>query len=186
MGVPRIFVLFAATLLASALFAWGQDSPALGDAARQARRQKQEKEAKDTPAPGDTTSKPPKKVVTNDDIPEHVGSTLTLHRSPTSVPDYTPPTSYGSYQGRPEQWKAAIRAQKTSIETMQHAIDSLKSSIRFPEACINDCVQRNERQLQKERQVESMEAQLSVQQKRLEELQEAARKQGFGSATYDP
>jgi hypothetical protein len=43
-----------------------------------------------------------------------------------------------------------------------------------------------ERQREKEQQLESMQTRLVEQQKRLEELQEAARKQGFGSSVYEP
>jgi predicted TIM-barrel fold metal-dependent hydrolase len=69
---------------------------------------------------------------------------------------------------------------------MQRAMDRLQSSIRYPEACVVDCAQRVERQRAKEQQLESMQARLAEQQKRLEELQEAARKQGFGSSVYEP
>ena len=47
-------------------------------------------------------------------------------------------------------------------------------------------IQWNEQQLRKQEQLESMKAQLEQQQKSLEEFQDAARKQGFGSSVYDP
>jgi predicted ribosome quality control (RQC) complex YloA/Tae2 family protein len=40
--------------------------------------------------------------------------------------------------------------------------------------------------VQKENRVEVMKAQLEEQQKRLEDMQEAARKQGYGNSVYDP
>jgi len=65
-------------------------------------------------------------------------------------------------------------------------MDRLSDSLQHPETCIADCVQKNERQREKEQQLESMKAQLDQRQKALEELQDAARKQGFGSSVYDP
>jgi hypothetical protein len=46
-------------------------------------------------------------------------------------------------------------------------------------------VQWNERQKEKQDQVESMKAQLEEQKKQLENMQESARKQGFGSSVYE-
>jgi hypothetical protein len=51
---------------------------------------------------------------------------------------------------------------------------------------VSNCVQWNEEQKRKQDQVETMKGELEQQQKRLEDLQEAARKQGFGSSVYDP
>jgi hypothetical protein len=126
----------------------------------------------------------PKKIVTNDDIPEHVGSTLTSARAPQTR-TYVPP-SYGPGQVPADQWKSVIQAQKTALDSMQRQIDNLSESIQHPENCIADCAQRNEGQREKAQQLESMKAQLEQLQKRLEDLQELARKQGFGSAVYDP
>ena len=64
---------------------------------------------------------------------------------------------------------------------------NLSDSVRYAGAnCVANCAKWNERQQQKQEQVESMKAQLEEQQHRLEEMQEAARRQGFGSAVYDP
>ena len=41
-------------------------------------------------------------------------------------------------------------------------------------------------QQQKQQEVDTMKAQCEEQQKALEEMQEAARKEGFGSSVYDP
>ena len=65
-------------------------------------------------------------------------------------------------------------------------MDRLSDSLQHPETCIADCAQKNERQSEKEQQPESMKAQLDQRRKALEELQDAARKQGFGSSVYDP
>ncbi len=180
MHVPRVVVLLAAAALMSVAYA--QDSPSLGDAARQARLQKQKDPKPDsTAASGAEQAKSPKKVVTNDDIPESVGSI------PTSTPtSRNAPPSSGTRKLSAEQWKALIQVQQKILASMQRAIDNLKNSIRYPEACVVDCAQRMERQREKEQQLESMQARLAEQQKRLEDLQDASRKQGFGSSVYEP
>lgn len=192
MYVPRVVAVLMAGALVSA---FGQDSQSLGDAARQARLQKQElqkqeKERKDksaAPKSDDAqAAKPAKKVVTNEEIPEHVGSTLTSASKPAKpTPSYAPPT-YEPQKPPAEQWQAMILAQKNAVGNLQHAIESLTESVRYPESCVVDCAQRYEEQRNREQQLESMKAQLEQQQKRLEQLQESARKQGFGSAVYDP
>jgi hypothetical protein len=184
-----LLLLAAATLLCPSL-ARAQDSQSLGDAARQARLQKHEKDAKakDAPTPANAAqpATPPKKVVTNDDIPEHVGSTLTSpSRTSSSPPDYVP-QSHGPRKLTAEQWKTLIQAAKNALASQQRQIDRLSELLQHPETCIADCAQRNERQREKEVQLDAMKAQLGQRQKMLEELQDAARKQGFGNAVYDP
>ena len=182
------FILAGAFLSASV--ACAQDSQPLGDAARQVRVRKQQKEAKAKDVPPKSNDGQPtkstRKVVTNEDFPEHVGSTLTSARtSRTALPTYAPP-SYETPKGSAEQWKAVIQGQKTAMASMQRAIDNLTDSIEHPKTCVTDCAQQNFSQRMKEQQLDSMKAQLEAQQKRLEDLQELARKQGFGSAVYDP
>jgi hypothetical protein len=187
MWTLKILVLIAFALGAAALFA--QDSQSLGDAARQARLQKQQNDAKakDTPTSSNTTqpAKPPKKVVTNEDIPEQVGSTLTSPSHTNSAAPANSPST-GPRKLSAEQWKTLIQAQKNALASQQRQIDRFSEALQHPEICIADCAQHNERHNAKEAQLESMKAQLEQRQKMLEELQEAARKQGFGSAVYDP
>ena len=190
MRTLRVFVLFAAGAYVCALPAYAQDSQSLADAARQARQQKQQKDtqAKDssTSAADAQPAKTPR-VITNDEIPEHVGSTLTPAHSPQGQnPNYTP-SNYGTRKTPADQWKSQIQAQKRAIASLQGEIASLSGSVHFPVNCLpNTCAQRNERQLEKENRVDIMKQQLEEQQKRLDELQDSARKQGFGSAVYDP
>jgi uncharacterized coiled-coil protein SlyX len=47
-------------------------------------------------------------------------------------------------------------------------------------------VQWNERQKQKQQEVERMRSQLETQKKRLQSMQESARQQGYGGTVYDP
>jgi peptidoglycan hydrolase CwlO-like protein len=78
-------------------------------------------------------------------------------------------------------------AQKNQVASLQGQIDELSESIRFaPANCVANCVGWNERQREKQQRVERMQAQLEDMKKRLDETQEAARKQGYGSSVYDP
>jgi septal ring factor EnvC (AmiA/AmiB activator) len=188
MHVCRPSFLLVASILVSACAAYSQDSQSLGDAARQVRLQKQQKETK---AEADSANskdaqppKPPKKIVTNEDIPEHVGSTLTSAHTPRT-PAYVPP-SYGPQTGIADQLKSMIEAQKAGIVSLQRNIDNLTQSLEHAETCLTDCAQKNESQRAKAMQLEAMKVQLDQQQKRLEDLQELIRKQGFGSSVYDP
>jgi DNA repair exonuclease SbcCD ATPase subunit len=76
---------------------------------------------------------------------------------------------------------------KNSIASAQAQIDQLNESIHYaPSNCVSGCTQWNERQQQKQQQVESMKSQLEEMRKQMEDMQETARQQGYGSAVYDP
>jgi hypothetical protein len=190
MRTRQIFALLIANLFFCALLAYGQDSQSVSEAARQSRIQKQQKDtqAKDA-VPSGTDAQPAKipKVITNDDIPESVGSAQTLENSPHQHSAAHAPSSTSGRKASADQWKSRIQAQKNTIASMQREIASLSGSIHFPENCLpRTCAQRNERQLEKENRVGIMNHQLDEQRTRLEELQESARKEGYGSAVYDP
>ncbi len=179
------FLRFSASLsflgLAFLAFsAYGQDAPSLGDVARQARQQKQQK--KDTQSK--TTPVKPAKVITNEEIPEHpelAAESTSDDQAPTAL------SASGGAKIPAEQWKSQIQAQKNAVNSLQSQIDKLNSSIQFaPGNCVSGCVQWNERQQQKQQEVERMRAQLEQQKKRLESMQESARQQGYGSSVYDP
>ena len=186
-------------LACCALFAFGQDEPSLGDAARQARQQKQQKGAqtKDASAKdgqgkdnhsndGQGKEAPPtkaQKVITNDEIPER----SPVAAAPASTERGTSYSAPGAGKVSPEQWKSMILAQKNVIASIQSEVEKLNDSIRFaPANCVANCVQWNQRQREKQQEVERMQAQLDDQKKRLEDMQESARRQGYGSSVYDP
>ena len=166
----RIVVVVSVALLLCAA-SYGQS---LGDVAREQRQ----KQAKDAHAD--------RKVVTNEDIPEH-----TEEPSSTSVstddhdPSFSNPPTNDSQAA--EHWKAKIQAQKNSITSLQSQIDKLNSSIHFVEANrYSNGVQYNQRQVQKQDEAQRMQKQLEERKKQLEEMQESARKAGLGNAVYDP
>ena len=189
MRTRQTFLFLAASIFSCAL-AYGQSPPSVADAARQSRQQKQQVESQAGPSQdaGASDSQPAKtpKVITNDDIPEHVADVPPVHDSQGSTISPSQPVS-ATHKLSAEQWKSQIMTQKRAIATLQRQIANVKASIHFPEGCsTNTCAQRNERQLAKEDRVDLMQHQLEQQQKHLEELQDAARRQGYGSSVYEP
>jgi hypothetical protein len=181
MGVKcRLILVPAAAISLFAGIVYGQDSQSLGDLARQQRQQKEESKTvhgKDAKA---------SKVITKEGIPEHPepapGPAAGGEERGTSTP--APPNG----AKRPaEDVTSEIQAQKSEIASLQKQIDIVNESIRFaPANCVANCVAWNEHQKEKQQQVERMQAQLEDQKKQLEEMQESARKQGYGSSVFDP
>ena len=190
----KVLILLSAAALALVTPLRAQDEqPSLGDAARQARLKKQQKDVKtdknaqsnDAPSKDAQTRKTPH-VITNDEIPSHVGSTVTNGLGPAPNANYPQP-DYGNAQIPAEQWKNQIQSIKNAISSLQSQISNVTASIRYaPGNCASGCEQWNERQRQKQAQVEAMKAQLEQMQKQLENMQDMARQQGYGSSVYDP
>jgi hypothetical protein len=173
-----VFVLGAAVFLFAGT-ACAQDSPSLGAVARQQRLQREPSET----AQGKNAAAP--RVITNEDIPEHTGPEPVVGTSNEHGP--MPASANGAKQSA-ERWKTQILAQKAQIASLQKQIDKVNQSIHFAnhECAGPRCVQWNERQREKQQQVEHVQSQLDGQKKRLEEMQESARKQGYGNSVYDP
>lgn len=157
------------TLLLSILLVGAAYSQSLGDVARQ------EREKRDDP------SQPAPKVFTNEDLPTDGGISSIGNGTPAPV------SARPMGSGSAERWKFEIAQQKRVVQDLQDRIARLNSSIRFATgySCYR-CAQYNERQLQKEENVQTMQQQLEEQKRRLEQMQEEARKQGFGNAVYEP
>ena len=180
-----VFMLAASSLLT--ISAVPQDeSPSLGDVARQSRQQKQKAAQPRTKTSTAQASKSAH-VITNEELPEHA-TTLSGPRSETDASATSATASAtGTRDEQGQQFKDQIQSQKQAIAALQQQISEVNESIHYAGGnCVSNCVQWNERQKQKQDQVESMKAQLADQQKKLEEMQEAARKQGFGSSIYEP
>lgn len=163
MTVCKVAIVIAGLLVADS---FGQS---LGDVARE-----QRDKAKIT----NTTSK---KVITNEDIPEHSDKS----DDPIRGEDYVPPPKNDQHSAA--QWKAAILQQKNAIAALQKNVDQMKGSIHFIEGNrYRNGVQYNQRQMQKQQDVGQMQKQLDAMKRGLEEMQEGARRAGLGSAVYDP
>lgn len=172
----------AAAIFLFAGIVYGQDSPSLGDLARQQRQQKEKSKA----APGKDAKAA--KVITNEEIHTQAvaapAAAVEEHPTPTST---SAASSSQEAKQTAEAWTSQIQEQKIQIVSLQRQIDEINESIHFaPGNCVENCAQWNERQQGKQRQVEGMQAQLEEQKKRLEAMQDSARKQGYGSAVYDP
>jgi predicted ribosome quality control (RQC) complex YloA/Tae2 family protein len=175
----RVFLLCSTIVCLPALLVYGQDGQSLADLARQARQQKPQK---DDPSEAGRASKTAK-VISDEEIREHAGES----EGPSTPGDKSRPPSGSTSTSKDaktsaEQWKSKILAQKQLIRSMQNDIDKLDSSIHFSAKS----VRWNEGQKQKQQEVERMRAQLEDQKKRLEEMQESARRQGYGNSVYDP
>ncbi len=163
------FICVAALVSTASVFAYGQS---LGDVAREQREKQAQKK-----------TQPAKKVVTNEDLPQPAEA----DESTSSSPQSTEPAVNSAEQKPAGQWKEEIQAQKQSVASLQADIDRLSSSIHFaPGNCVRNCVQHNENQQQKQDEVQRMQSNLEQQKRKLEDMQEAARKQGYGNSVYEP
>jgi len=180
-GLPLPALL--AGLLALTTTAPGQsssDSPSLGDLARKQRQKQQQTKE---------TAKS-KKVVTNEDIPEHPDSSDSPASSSPAASevardDSSPPA--GAVLQAGDQLKAAILRQKTAVADLKAQIDKVQDSIHFVEAnAYRNGVEYNKLQAQRQQEVQRLQSQLEEQKKNLEQMQETARKTGFGSSVWDP
>jgi hypothetical protein len=175
-----IFLGLAATVALFAATAYAQEAPPLGDLAR---RQRQQKEQSKTAQGKDPKSS---KVITNEEIPEHAGLAPAVAAGREESRTSPPASSNGPKQPA-EHWKSQILAQKNQIASLQRQVDEINESIRFaPANCVANCVGWNERQREKQQRVERMQAQLEEEKRRLDDIQDSARKQGYGSSVYDP
>jgi hypothetical protein len=176
MGSKYKFVLGFAAIFLSCMVVCAQDDPSLGDLARQQRQQKEQKTASGKDA------KP--KVITNEEVPSHPAMAVAAAKGGGLV---SATASSDEPKLPASQWKSQILAQKNQIEALQRQVDELSESIRFaPANCASGCVGWNERQREKQQRVERMQQQLEEQKRRLEDMQDSARKQGYGSSVYDP
>jgi len=187
------FALIAVAILSTGCLA--QDSQSLGDVARQVRAQKQgknsaSKASSDSKAqdPSSIDASGPKasRVITNDESASTTDSAPVTNK-PSSESAAPSAPAAGNREEQGEQWKSKIQAQKEAIASLESQITELGNSIHYTGAnCVSNCQKWNENQQRKQEQVEAMKAQLDEQKHHLEEMQEDARKQGFGSSVYEP
>jgi hypothetical protein len=165
----RIFAISVLLALASAAF--GQS---LGDVARQTRQKEKAR------------GKAAKKVVTNEDLPESPDLNPGERETVGKYQAATPSRGASGTQSA-DQWKSSILEQKNRIASMQAQVDKLNGSIRFVEAnAYVNGAQYNQYQVKKQQQAANLQTQIAEQKKSLEQMQDAAKKAGMGSAVYDP
>jgi hypothetical protein len=87
-------------------------------------------------------------------------------------------------QGGGEQWRQRVLEQESRVASMQARIDQLNSSAHSSGASAQGPYNRYQaRQMERAQQ---MQQQLDEQKRRLESMQEAARRQGMHTQVYDP
>lgn len=111
--MPRTSYLIAACALALVCSAPGrsQDSPSLGDLARQAQKNK------------DKTSKPVAKVITNDDMPSTAAASSSPLAPAPAPAASSPSASKSDAAGKPD----AIPSPEESLAQLQSTLDKLES-----------------------------------------------------------
>ena len=180
---PQLWLVLASVLTFVAMAA-PQDQPSLGDVARQQKQQDKDAQAKDVQ--GKPAASRETKVITDESLPEHTGDTA------SAAPAFEDSAGADSASAAPQgklsaaEWKARIQAKKSVVDSLQGNIDELEKSIRFALGNCARCVEWNERQRQKQQEVGRMKGQLESARKQLEDMQDTARKQGYGSSVYEP
>lgn len=205
--MPRVFLaLTIFTLMCGRSSA--QDDQSLGDLARQVRAQKQQKatQGKDTAKSGkavsetddiianDTSQAKKKSTAASEEAPDNSGAKITSsphsdskNSDPEDSKSSDSPLNPGDREAQAEKWRSQIEQQKSTIAELQQQIDQVGGSIQYAGAnCVSNCEKWNEHQQHKQEQVDTMKSQLEELQHHLEEMQESARKQGFGSSVYEP
>ena len=171
MGIRKVAALFGGLVFLSA-WVYGQS---LGDVARTQRQNLNQKPASAA-----------HKVITDEDISSHEEDSKTAKgTTDKSVDgDHNAPINTAS---NGEELKAKCLEAKQAIKDYQHQIDQLRASSQLVEANrYSNGVQYNQQQLRKQQEADRMEKQLEIAKKKFTDLQEQARKAGFGSAVYDP
>jgi hypothetical protein len=126
----------------------------------------------------------PSSVIDNDTLPSHaarnpVAKVVPVSASKTMSPD--------AFEKAGEKWKDQIAAEKSKVAQLQLRINQVNETIRAANlGCSDNCVLPNPRLKSKVDEANSLKLELAEQQRQLEALQDSARKQGFGSAVYDP
>lgn len=164
-------------VIALLLLAGTAGAQTLGDVAREQRQKQQNKDSHPTA----------KKVITDEDLPEHSEAEKEPAKASHVEGNGDPGEAADEGKMTAEQWKARIQAQKNVVANMQKQADKLARSIHFVSAnAYRNGAQYNQMQARRQEQLRELQQQLEEQKTKLEDMQEAARRAGFGNAVYDP
>src|ERR1700752_4735552 len=162
MPLPRLLILFAASVSVCAMTASAQDSPPLGNVARQSRVEKQQSaQSNSAPASGSNSSSdgttpqsdaPPKTshVITNDDLPERNAAPAPAPAQPNRA---NRPAVVHEIKRPAEYWKAQALQLKNSIAQVQRHIDPLTDSLHAVLTNSTDEPVWNYREKERQRQI---------------------------------
>ena len=148
-------------------------SQSLADTARQLRQQKEK------------SGVAAKKVFTTDDLSSSPESKPTPDSKPPKKDDAKPSQTVGTAGFTPEMWTRAIKAKKDWIAHLQADADALKTMRAVDTNKL--ATDPEERKYWEERTIkQQMAAQIPEEQKKLESMQDEARKAGMPPEVYEP
>jgi predicted RNase H-like nuclease (RuvC/YqgF family) len=182
----RMFLKIFAVALLMNLAAYAQS---LGEIARQYREQQNAQEASGVQP----------KVITNKDLgegPDGSPEARQPQRAMVSAAngsafdrrfaeiDHNSEQQFLQEQRAGEQWKSQIREQASRVENLQARIDQINASIRFGGGSAQGPYNRY--QGRKMERLAQMQLQLDEQRRKLDQMQESARRAGMHTQVYDP
>jgi hypothetical protein len=183
--IPAIVLLMSATV-------YGQS---LGDVARENREKQGANDSSSTPQP---------RVITNKDLPKDPDADQEQQDPSTSAPAESESAAgnanvadhrsgqrsaaeqRANNQRAINQWKRQILAQKNRTATLQAHIDQINASIRSANGSVQYEGPTNRYQARQMERVAEIRVELDEQNRKLTQMQEAARRAGMRSAVYDP
>jgi predicted RNase H-like nuclease (RuvC/YqgF family) len=163
-----------------AILSAGAYAQSLGDVARQNQQTKQDQSAPN--------------VITNDDLPsDGLADEGAQPRHRNAARDDSGQLARAELQraakndSAAQAWRTKILNQKSSIDSLQAHIQNVKASIRVPlDSSGYYAAQANQRTQAKVEEIQDLQQKLQVENQKLQDLQEGARRAGFGSAVYEP
>lgn len=185
--MERTFLRILAVALLTNVAANGQapgsqaaNGPSLGEVARELRQKQNPEDPSGAHA----------KVITNQDLGEGPEGRPDLRQAPRAA-NYTRgsaeferrPTQQRLGDERAEQWRSRILEQKGRVTALQARIDQINAAMHSGAQFEGPGNRYQARQMEH---VAQMQLQLDEQRRRLEEMQDAARRAGMHTAVYDP
>jgi predicted RNase H-like nuclease (RuvC/YqgF family) len=176
----RTFLIVFSALLGVCLTCFGQS---LGDVARE-NREKKESEASTTPP----------KVITNANLPKDPDADSGNNTEESTQPTTRKNAASSKHAAErraaehraAEQWKQKILAQEATVSNLRSRVDRLQASIHFSSVSTYENQPYNRYQARQMERLAQLQQQLDQQKRKLEDMQEAARKAGMHTPVYDP
>jgi hypothetical protein len=174
--------MFLRTLLFALLIDLSAYGQSLGDIARE-NREKQSAEDPSAPKP---------KVITNKELGVDPDGDQVPSESPADVTTKTKTADHRSEQQRladrrlAEQWKRQILAQESKMITLRARIDQLNASIHSVAGSAQYEGPANRSQALQQERLAQVQLQFDEQKRKLEAMQEEARRAGMHTTVYDP
>jgi hypothetical protein len=179
--MQRTFLKILVTAQLMCLTAYGQS---LGEVARENQEKK---------VTGDASGAQPK-VFTNKDLPKDPEANQGPIEAPlrtdvvasSKADDYRSAEQRMAEQRATEQWRRQILAQESKIASLQARIDQLNASVRAVGGNVQYEGPYNRYQARQLERAAQVQLQLDEQKRKLDGMQEAARRAGMHTTVYDP